>query len=122
MLEDESGRIRLVGDRLQAEILVTGVIMAVLGMENPNGDFEVVDICFPEACPYKNTDVSSSAGVDGVQLFWCPLSILTSRYRVKRPNVGCASVWSRYRLRTLQRGKPSDACGISVGRAGRQNK
>lgn len=43
---------RLIGDAIQRERdregggLVTGVIMAALGMETPSGDFEVIDICF----------------------------------------------------------------------------
>ena len=41
MLEDESGRIRLVGECLKSTRLVTGVIVGALGMETPNGDFEV---------------------------------------------------------------------------------
>jgi DNA polymerase delta subunit 2 len=45
MLEDESGRISLVGDPLKDARLVTGIIIGALGMENPNGEFEVVDIC-----------------------------------------------------------------------------
>ncbi|TFK42929.1 DNA polymerase alpha/epsilon subunit B-domain-containing protein [Crucibulum laeve] len=51
MLEDESGRIRLVGDRVDKARLITGVIIGALGMETTNGDFEVVDICFPEMAP-----------------------------------------------------------------------
>lgn len=51
-LEDESGRVRLIGDVIQKERdregggLVTGMIMAALGMETPSGDFEVIDVCF----------------------------------------------------------------------------
>ncbi|WVO17005.1 hypothetical protein L204_104691 [Cryptococcus depauperatus] len=51
-LEDESGRVRLVGNAIQKERdredggLVTGVIMAALGTETSGGDFEVLDICF----------------------------------------------------------------------------
>jgi DNA polymerase delta subunit 2 len=74
-LEDESGRVTLVGSRLRKEVerpgggLVTGkfhivdpltvsprlnvflrnnpgVVTACLGMENASGDFEVIDICF----------------------------------------------------------------------------
>ena len=51
MLEDESGRICLVGERLNNGGLVTGVIMGALGIETHNGDFEVVDICFPGMAP-----------------------------------------------------------------------
>ncbi|KAK2748325.1 hypothetical protein FQN57_000983 [Myotisia sp. PD_48] len=46
-LEDESGRLNLTGALLQASFLVTGVVVAVLGTENANGDFEVVDVKVP---------------------------------------------------------------------------
>jgi DNA polymerase delta subunit 2 len=46
MLEDESGRIRLVGTPVQSIPLVTGVILGALGLETPNGDFEVIDVCY----------------------------------------------------------------------------
>ena len=48
MLEDESGRLRLIGTFLQTEMLVTGCIIAVMGTENANGDFEVVDLKVPD--------------------------------------------------------------------------
>lgn len=48
MLEDESGRLRLGGSLLRATQLATGVIVAVLGTENANGDFEVIDIKVPD--------------------------------------------------------------------------
>jgi DNA polymerase delta subunit 2 len=51
MLEDESGRLRLIGEPLAAEMLVTGCIIAVMGTENANGDFEVVDIKVPDLPP-----------------------------------------------------------------------
>ncbi|RDB24115.1 DNA polymerase subunit delta-2 [Hypsizygus marmoreus] len=51
MLEDESGRIRLVGERVGAARLVTGVIIGALGAETANGDFEVIDICYPGMAP-----------------------------------------------------------------------
>jgi DNA polymerase delta subunit 2 len=47
MLEDESGRLRLTGAMLKNNLLVTGVIIAVLGTENANGDFEVLDVQIP---------------------------------------------------------------------------
>jgi len=43
MLEDESGRIRLIGKILEDTQLVTGVIVGVLGAETSNGDFEAID-------------------------------------------------------------------------------
>jgi DNA polymerase delta subunit 2 len=51
MLEDDSGRIRLVGDLLKSIHLVTGCIIAVMGSENVNGELEVIDIKFPDLAP-----------------------------------------------------------------------
>lgn len=48
MLEDESGRLRLKGIALESELLVTGCIIAVMGTEDANGDFEVIDIKIPD--------------------------------------------------------------------------
>lgn len=51
MLEDDSGRIRLVGNALQNHFMVTGCIVAVMGTENANGEFEVIDLLFAELPP-----------------------------------------------------------------------
>ncbi|ODA84023.1 hypothetical protein RJ55_02541 [Drechmeria coniospora] len=51
MLEDDSGRVRLVGELLGTVPLVTGCIIAVMGTENTNGEFEVIDIKFPDLAP-----------------------------------------------------------------------
>jgi DNA polymerase delta subunit 2 len=51
MLEDESGRLRLTGSFLGSCLLVTGCIVAVMGTENANGDFEVIDLKLPELAP-----------------------------------------------------------------------
>ena len=48
MLEDESGRLRLIGTQLQTNMLVTGCIIAVMGTENSDGNFEVVDLKVPD--------------------------------------------------------------------------
>ncbi|KZV94084.1 hypothetical protein EXIGLDRAFT_673445 [Exidia glandulosa HHB12029] len=66
LLEDESGRIKLIGDALQKFHIVTGVIMAALGCENVQGEFEVADLCFTEPAPRANLDamdVDTSAEV-----------------------------------------------------------
>ena len=55
MLEDESGRISLVGERVLSACLVTGVILGALGIETRNGDFEVVDLCFPGMAPQPSS-------------------------------------------------------------------
>ncbi|KDE06249.1 hypothetical protein MVLG_03408 [Microbotryum lychnidis-dioicae p1A1 Lamole] len=48
MLEDESGRVRLVGPAIEkaAGTFVTGTIMAALGKELSSGDFHVTDFCY----------------------------------------------------------------------------
>ncbi|RMZ91585.1 hypothetical protein DV736_g1173, partial [Chaetothyriales sp. CBS 134916] len=51
MLEDESGRLRLAGSTLRSNLLVTGVIVAVIGTENSQGDFEVLDMHIAELPP-----------------------------------------------------------------------
>ncbi|GJN85982.1 hypothetical protein PLIIFM63780_009558 [Purpureocillium lilacinum] len=51
MLEDDSGRVKLVGDMLKTVPLVTGCIVAVMGTENTSGEFEVIDIKFPDLPP-----------------------------------------------------------------------
>lgn len=48
MLEDESGRLKLTGASLQGCLLVTGAIIAVMGTENSDGDFEVLDLRVPD--------------------------------------------------------------------------
>lgn len=51
MLEDDSGRIRLVGNMLSQVNLVTGCIIAVMGTESSNGELEVIDVKFPDLAP-----------------------------------------------------------------------
>lgn len=46
MIEDESGRIELIGGCLKKANLVTGVIVGALGMETNDGGFEVADLCY----------------------------------------------------------------------------
>jgi DNA polymerase delta subunit 2 len=65
MLEDESGRLRLTGSVLRTTHLVTGVIIAALGTENSNGDFEVIDIKVPDFPPQpRRWERAPSDGVD----------------------------------------------------------
>jgi len=88
MLEDASGRIRLVGDPLKAVRLVTGVIIGVLGMENPNGDFEVVDVCdaglAPQPSVVDQPSDDDGMDVDGMFNPQIPqISLLTLLHRIK---------------------------------------
>lgn len=50
ILEDESARIRLVGQPLLDAGLVTGVTLGVLGTEM-NGQFDVLELCFSGMAP-----------------------------------------------------------------------
>ncbi|RKP02143.1 hypothetical protein CXG81DRAFT_11167 [Caulochytrium protostelioides] len=61
-LEDESGRVVLVGDILESHTLVSGVIAAFLGHELPSGEFHVDDICF--ATPGPCLPLPPAAGPD----------------------------------------------------------
>ena len=65
MLEDESGRLRLIGVPLANEMLVTGCIIAVMGTENANGDFEVVDIKIPDLPPQPERWHTSEVPTNG---------------------------------------------------------
>ncbi|KAH8998872.1 DNA polymerase alpha/epsilon subunit B-domain-containing protein [Lactarius hatsudake] len=69
MLEDESGRIKLVGKILADAQLVTGVIVGVLGADTGNGEFEVVDLCFagmaPQAGEDDEMDIEDTLCADG---------------------------------------------------------
>ncbi|ODQ66579.1 hypothetical protein NADFUDRAFT_82357 [Nadsonia fulvescens var. elongata DSM 6958] len=47
-LEDESGRVKLVGEKIKSVLLTTGCTIAVMGIETPGGDFDVIDIRLPE--------------------------------------------------------------------------
>jgi len=51
MLEDDSGRIALAGSLLSELNLVTGCIIAVMGTEDTNGQFEAIDIKVPDLPP-----------------------------------------------------------------------
>jgi hypothetical protein len=63
-LEDESGRIKLSGTALKQVTLVTGIIVGVMGHENDNSEFEVIDL---EVCgmPPQADIPATSMEVDG---------------------------------------------------------
>lgn len=72
MLEDESGRIALSGSTLEREMLVTGCIVAVMGTENAEGIFEVVDMKVPDLAPqterWHTSDPPKSNGAKKTKL------------------------------------------------------
>lgn len=63
MLEDESGRAILNNDEfLKKNILVTGCIVAILGIEIQAGIFEIMDIVFPSVAPQKPLKTPNQKG------------------------------------------------------------
>lgn len=50
-LEDESGRIRVIGNALTSRLLCTGIVVAMLGSETSSEEFEVIDVLFAGAAP-----------------------------------------------------------------------
>ncbi|CAG8576059.1 1244_t:CDS:2, partial [Acaulospora colombiana] len=78
LLEDESGRIKLTGEILSQEIIVTGLIMAVLGKENAEGEFEVYDLCFA-GIPYQPGLIKAPIDDDKYIALVCGLNIGESK-------------------------------------------
>ncbi|KAK0636354.1 DNA polymerase alpha/epsilon subunit B-domain-containing protein [Bombardia bombarda] len=67
-LEDDSGRIHLVGDALKSFFMVTGCIVAVLGTENANGEFDVIDVKFADLPPQPERWALSKAAPNGTKI------------------------------------------------------
>ncbi|GAA5856203.1 hypothetical protein JCM8547_000817 [Rhodosporidiobolus lusitaniae] len=67
MLEDESGRVRLVGQKIDNSqgTFVTGTILAALGAETASGDFEVFEYTFAGMPPQPSSPGSSSSTAGG---------------------------------------------------------
>ncbi|KCV70286.1 hypothetical protein H696_02616 [Fonticula alba] len=61
-LEDESGRLILSGPRIFQEMLVTGVVCAILGVQLIPGELFVRDICFPLPAPQRPLPSASNTG------------------------------------------------------------
>ncbi|SCU97113.1 LANO_0E15192g1_1 [Lachancea nothofagi CBS 11611] len=62
MLEDESGRVLLVGDIVQSKPFISGTVVGILGMEADAGAFQVLDICYPYALPQSKLPQNPTAG------------------------------------------------------------
>lgn len=62
MLEDESGRLILVGDMIAETPFITGTVIGVLGMEADAGTFQVLDLCYPKALPQEPMPAATSKG------------------------------------------------------------
>ena len=100
MLEDESGRIRLVGERLKSAQVVTGVIMGALGLETANGDFEVVDFCFAGRPPQPHADedgMDVNSKLASIILACFTLIVISEFRTIRVGRVGRCGLWSRCR-------------------------
>eukprot|EP00744_Colponema_vietnamica_P014891 GILI01020853.1.p1 GENE.GILI01020853.1~~GILI01020853.1.p1 ORF type:complete len:379 (+),score=115.32 GILI01020853.1:392-1528(+) len=87
VLEDETGRVRLLAGPETAESfkvgrLVTGMVVAVRGMEMANGDFSVKDFCFPGIKVPPALPKAESMQVEGSPSSQAPLIALVSGLRV----------------------------------------
>ncbi|PCH38349.1 hypothetical protein WOLCODRAFT_149286 [Wolfiporia cocos MD-104 SS10] len=125
-LEDESGRVTLVGERLKSAQLVTGVVIAALGMETSGGEFEVIDVCFAGMAPQPGVDRSwgdvrnmkkpedDSMDVDTVpeapQEEWIAL---VSGLDVGAPSSGDAQIQMLVEYLTGEAGDASDQAGAA---------
>lgn len=76
-LEDETLRVRLVGNHIDVQEIVTGLVCAVLGHELENGNFWVEDWCFPGYYP-KPSNLSSSSVEDGKILLVSGLDLVNN--------------------------------------------
>ncbi|PFH52386.1 hypothetical protein AMATHDRAFT_46256 [Amanita thiersii Skay4041] len=83
MLEDESGRIKLVGECLKYAHLVTGVVVGALGAGSSSGDFEVLELCFPEFAPHldrevdrNDMDIDSDGAIESLEIKPRPYIVL----------------------------------------------
>ncbi|SCU97219.1 LAMI_0F09274g1_1 [Lachancea mirantina] len=72
MLEDESGRVLLVGEVVTSTPFVSGTVVGILGMEAEAGTFQVVDICYPEPLPQsiisENRESQKIAFISGLNV------------------------------------------------------
>ncbi|EGI60857.1 PREDICTED: DNA polymerase delta subunit 2-like isoform X1 [Acromyrmex echinatior] len=76
-LEDETLRVKLVGNHMDIQEVVTGLVCAVLGHELENGTFLVEDWCFP-GYYLKPSSVSSSLVEDGKILLISGLDLVNN--------------------------------------------
>ncbi|KAI3404132.1 HYS2 [Candida oxycetoniae] len=66
MLEDESGRAVLHNEEfLKKNLLVTGCIVGVLGIEIQAGIFEIMDVVYPKCAPQKPLKTHGNGNVSG---------------------------------------------------------
>lgn len=122
-LEDESGRISLTAESsalIRKQGLVTGVVCALLGREGDKGEFEVLDVCYPEwsddsdsasiprGLPITSNSRRYVALVSGLNVSHKDSSLLNSELLVDFLSGGLGSSSSRI-VRTI-------IAGNSVGR------
>ncbi|KAF9173907.1 hypothetical protein BGX21_008206 [Mortierella sp. AD011] len=80
-LEDESGRIKLTGPKIAGDIFVTGVVMGILGSEDVNGDFKVVDVCYSVNPPQEQISLMDTDEGDKYVALVSGLGIGSSEFK-----------------------------------------
>eukprot|EP00842_Homolaphlyctis_polyrhiza_P000793 jgi/Hompol1/1714/HPOL_000253-RA len=53
LMEDESGRINITGDVIKRHPILTGIVLAILGSENEQGEFQAIDLCYASFEPQR---------------------------------------------------------------------
>ncbi|KAG0016954.1 hypothetical protein BGZ80_008744 [Entomortierella chlamydospora] len=80
-LEDESGRIKLTGPKIASDIFVTGVVVGILGSEDVNGDFKVVDVCYSISPPQEQISLMDTDEGDKYVALVSGLGIGSSEFK-----------------------------------------
>lgn len=84
MLEDESGRAILHNDDfLDRHVMVTGCIVAVLGVEIQPGVFEIMDVAYPQMAPQPPLAPPAAAGARGKIAFVSGLNMSSAEERLE---------------------------------------
>ncbi|XP_012284253.1 DNA polymerase delta subunit 2 [Orussus abietinus] len=76
-IEDETIRMKLVGNHINVEETITGTICAILGHETDEGSFWVEDWCLP-GCPAQASPLSAAPKCKGKILFLSGLDLNSS--------------------------------------------
>ncbi|KAF8938012.1 hypothetical protein BGZ58_001753 [Dissophora ornata] len=79
-LEDESGRVKLTGSKIVSDFFVTGLVMGVLGSEDLDGDFKVVDICYTIPPPQEQPNLMETDEADKYVALVSGLEIGSNRF------------------------------------------
>lgn len=104
MLDDESGRVILVGDLISSTPFVSGTVVGLLGMEADAGTFQVLDICYPEALPQKQIPLSKNKKIALISGLHCSPKnpILSLKLQLLQDSI-CGELTTQFQLDEISR-------------------